>query len=248
MTTRKDPYEVGYGKPPMEHRWRKGTSGNPRGRPRKAQAALAQHSFDPFREQFLAEMLRPISIKEAGRTVELPAIQAISRSLVLNALKGNSKAQQLALNYYKSAQAEQLDDMAGMLRAIELYKTEWPARALQAEREGKPLPLPRPQHIGLSLARGVMETNGPTDQHQDELWQTIKFKLRCLEAHLREAEEDAARDPTNCTIRDRAAKCKLNISKLERSVPPGWDWRECVTEEDRKHYLQLGMVPKRRET
>lgn len=29
-------YEVGFGKPPKEKRWRKGQSGNPSGRPRKA--------------------------------------------------------------------------------------------------------------------------------------------------------------------------------------------------------------------
>ena len=29
-------YEVGYGKPPKEHRFKKGQSGNPRGRPKDA--------------------------------------------------------------------------------------------------------------------------------------------------------------------------------------------------------------------
>ena len=34
-------YEIGYGKPPKQKRWKKGQSGNPKGRPRKAADAVS---------------------------------------------------------------------------------------------------------------------------------------------------------------------------------------------------------------
>ena len=41
----KGSYVVGYGKPPAEYRFKKGQSGNPRGRPRKAKAPKPDRSF-----------------------------------------------------------------------------------------------------------------------------------------------------------------------------------------------------------
>jgi Family of unknown function (DUF5681) len=67
------PYKVGYGKPPVHAQFRKGQSGNPGGRPRRAPTERAKALT-------LREAYRRITVKEDGRALTLPAIQAILRS------------------------------------------------------------------------------------------------------------------------------------------------------------------------
>src|SRR5262245_3619190 len=89
MTSRKSKsaaYEVGYGKPPRHTRFRKGQSGNPSGRPRRTATQQAKALA-------LREAYRRITVKDGGRALALPAIQAILRSQIALAAKGNVQAQ-----------------------------------------------------------------------------------------------------------------------------------------------------------
>ena len=84
-------YDVGYGKPPKEHQFQAGRSGNPAGGRKKAR------NFDSSR---LGELLD----KEASRKVvlngeEITAEQALIRSMYLNGIKGKVTPQRLALKY-----------------------------------------------------------------------------------------------------------------------------------------------------
>ena len=67
---------VGYGRPPAEHRFQKGRSGNPGGRPQQSKNKPRQ--FDPAGQPtdnlILEEAYRPVTIREGERTIELPAI------------------------------------------------------------------------------------------------------------------------------------------------------------------------------
>jgi Family of unknown function (DUF5681) len=78
--------EVGYGKPPRHTRFRKGHSGNPGGRPRRLPVQRANALL-------LAEAYRAVAIKEDGRMVPVPALQAILRSQIELAINGNYRAQ-----------------------------------------------------------------------------------------------------------------------------------------------------------
>ena len=78
-------YQVGYGKPPRHTRFRRGASGNPRGRPRGASAGRADRLA-------LKEIYRLITLREGDQTIVLPTVQAMMRQLGRIALKGNGPA------------------------------------------------------------------------------------------------------------------------------------------------------------
>jgi hypothetical protein len=80
------PYEVGYGKPPVHTRFQKGVSGNPRGGSRKVKQRRA-------RDLAIREAYRLVTVREGDRTMRLPALQAVMRSQVALAAKGNGPAQ-----------------------------------------------------------------------------------------------------------------------------------------------------------
>ena len=79
-------YLVGYGRPPVDTRFRRGVSGNPGGRPRGRRARRANGLI-------LKEAYRLVTVREGEKVMSLPAIQAVLRSLVARAAKGNGPAQ-----------------------------------------------------------------------------------------------------------------------------------------------------------
>lgn len=100
-----DDYEVGYGRPPRQHQFMPGHSGNPKGSPKGAK-----------NEQTIVEeiMNRRIEIRENGRVRKVRVLAAILLKFTENALKGDPKAATFLLNRYglaedSSAQNEGLD-------------------------------------------------------------------------------------------------------------------------------------------
>ena len=76
-------YEVGYGRPPSRTRFRKGQSGNPRGRPKGARNLATD----------LAEELNEvIEVRENGTVRRISKQRAMVKSLAAQTLKGNARA------------------------------------------------------------------------------------------------------------------------------------------------------------
>jgi hypothetical protein len=75
-------YEVGYGRPPKATQFRKGQSGNPRGRPR------AKKSVGSMLEEVF---FRKIPITENGKRREVTMVEAILRQLANGAVKGDMR-------------------------------------------------------------------------------------------------------------------------------------------------------------
>jgi hypothetical protein len=128
-------YEVGYGKPPVARRFRKGQCGNPGGRPQGMTAGRAKALA-------LKEAYRSITLREGDNVLTLPAIQVVLRSQIARAAKGNGPAQravieavqaieqQLAVAIKESAQAtEPLSDMESARRIAFIFA--------RAQREAK---------------------------------------------------------------------------------------------------------------
>lgn len=76
-------YDVGYGKPPKQHRFKPGQSGNTKGRPKGQRNALT----------LIREILqRPVKITRDGKQMVVPSYLVAYEQLMQKAMRGDPKA------------------------------------------------------------------------------------------------------------------------------------------------------------
>ena len=88
-------HEVGYCRPPKQTQFRKGRSGNPRGRRRKELRPITDRQL---RADMLMAMEREVMMTLDGKPQKTPAIVAIYHRILAEALKGNYRAMKLAVD------------------------------------------------------------------------------------------------------------------------------------------------------
>lgn len=93
-----DDYEIGYCRPPKEHQFKPGQSGNPKGRPRKPKDQLTIDDAEILR-RLDAEEIRVNGKKMTRREAEIHRIVSLS-------IKNNPKARRLLNRLRKSAVKE----------------------------------------------------------------------------------------------------------------------------------------------
>ena len=98
----KPDYDVGYGKPPSEHQFRKGVSGNPRGRPKGSQSLRAL-----IRE----ELNQKITIFVKGKKKRITMGRALVRQAINTALTKNDPKMLAAMGAFK-------DDIEGSVNGL----------------------------------------------------------------------------------------------------------------------------------
>jgi len=82
-------YEIGYGKPPKHTRFKKGQSGNPKGRP-----AGTRNLKTDLQE----ELSERIQIREGKRQLTVSKQRAMVKNLLHKAVKGDARATNLVVN------------------------------------------------------------------------------------------------------------------------------------------------------
>jgi hypothetical protein len=115
-------YEVGYGKPPKHTRFQKGQSGNPDGRKRGITTERAKALA-------LKEAYRKLRVQEGEGVVAMPAIQAIMRSQVSLAAKGNGPAQRAVIKAVEAIEKELAE-----IEAAEMARRKKPIDVVDAAR------------------------------------------------------------------------------------------------------------------
>jgi len=144
-TPEPDEYAIGYGKPPARTRFRKGVSGNPGGRPRGMTAGRASRLA-------LNEAYRLVTVREGDKTLALPAIQAVLRSMVTLAAKGNGPAQRALIEVIQKIEREIVDQA----KAAETSETNISAMYKKMSKN----------EIGRRIAFALVQPLGESEQSQ----------------------------------------------------------------------------------
>jgi hypothetical protein len=81
-------YEIGFKKPPQETQFRKGLSGNPKGRPKGSKN---------LKSELLEELEEEILIREGPTQKRVTKLRAVIKGLMAKAMKGDARSADLLL-------------------------------------------------------------------------------------------------------------------------------------------------------
>ena len=98
---------VGYRKPPVHTRFRKGQSGNPGGRPRGMTRGRAAALLEK-------ELYRPVKVKIGKKVETMPALQVAARQLITLGMSGNTSALRSVVQW-----AQEIDKLAAQQALLE---------------------------------------------------------------------------------------------------------------------------------
>ena len=172
-------YEVGYGKPPVHSRFRKGRSGNPKGWPKGAKQKRYPAHAERLKEIILEEAYRMIGVRDGLREVKVPMAQAIVRAQAVNAVKGQQRAQRLFTELLVMIEQEKRREHREVFEAVVDYKGKWD-RELEGRRAlgiAAADPLPHPDQIRVDFRTGTHEIVGPWTKEEQadlEVWKRCK--------------------------------------------------------------------------
>jgi hypothetical protein len=172
-------YEVGYGKPPVEHRFKKGQSGNRLGRPRKPKSTKRTCPNDfgaqPANAYLLEEAYRKVTVREGERVIELPALQAVFRAMGVSAMKGNRFAQRTLAELVQTVEAEDRKSRLEHLETMIDYKCGWEQDIEHARQLGlpEPQPIPHPDDVVIDFIAGSAHVCGPMTKEDKVEWDRL---------------------------------------------------------------------------
>jgi hypothetical protein len=162
-------YKVGYRKPPAEHRFGKGQSGNPAGRPRGSKTAFGGHPMTSWlQEAWLEQANKLVMVTINGRRVRRRMGQLALERAFADAAAG--KATALRIVTQKLGEAERLQrerwvqdiDIMGLLHRRARAELEMRREAGEID----PVVLPHPDDFVCDRETGAVRIVGPMDMEQ----------------------------------------------------------------------------------
>ena len=169
-------YDIGYKKPPKSTQFQKGTSGNPCGRPRGSKNKIPPVHEGKLESILLEEFYRSVDIRDAGSTLTVPMVQAVARSISVNALKGGYRAQKLFMDTLQATEAKRSALHQAYFEAAVDYKRRAEQEIAYRKAKGDDISdiLPHPDNVDVNPRTGDVTIKGPIDKDEQALVDQLK--------------------------------------------------------------------------
>lgn len=183
---------IGYRKPPPEHQFKKGApSPNPKGRPKKPRKAPISTGADfgamRMNTMLMEEAYRLVPARDGDKTVQIPMMQAIWRTMAVKAANGDHHAQKQILDRLGVIEKEQYQLLVAYNDQLMRHKAGWTELINEARAAGHPEPqiFPHPEDIIFDYNTGKVDVYGPkTKEQKQRLDKFISNRDDCQEEVL----------------------------------------------------------------
>lgn len=168
-------FGVGYKRPPVQHRFKKGQSGNPKGRPKSAALPPDNRSANALA---LKHAERLITVRDGEEVKQISSIDAVFRAQIATAVKGNAYAQKQAIERYGRAEREKRQQIEEETEVWRGYVDSAREKIAKSEMKGEPPPalLPHPDDVVLDYDTGVRFIGPLSEEGTKRLEETCRMR------------------------------------------------------------------------
>ena len=221
MTRKRPPstYKVGYGRPPAAGRFKKGSSGNPAGRPPKSRPPLAKSAGEVDR-MIMGVANTLIEATIGGRKTKITTQQGLMKVLADRGLRGDRGAAIAFLNENNRAQARIDAQRLADIEAHQDFARRWREEKLWRAQQvpPRPEPAPHPDELVIDHDRNRILINGPQSDEEAKEWRVLRARLPGLASWIKDLEGNPKLRGVNCA-RETLKACRAEWALIVALCP-----------------------------